>query len=1675
MLTTTTKATVEIAPSDLARVLELYEDGFCLKSFDLAKSFGPLESWRGTSARIVAGRLAMNLGSPRLAMALHDRAYREDPTDPEAIYYQTRAILGRKGPLRAWAFFREIGELPEAPDAILADWYATRAITLGHLRDFDAADAWLARAEQTRPEWPWVQIERCSLLEMEDRYDEALAAARFSLELRPWYRPGVQAVARMLQLLHRDQEAIALLIEAADRLENGPIVAQLATLQAEIGHHEDSRRSYDRYAELSPLLDRHTKRWLAARRSDASYHCGDYARAAEFARDSNEPFFLKLVDRLTNLDPEAKRVTLEVPFVRQHHQTCAPATLSAISRYWGQPAEHLEVAEAICYNGTPDHRERSWAESNGYLAREFEVTWEASVALLDRGIPFTLTTIETMSGHLQAVTGYDARRGTLLIRDPTLPHSGEAFADGFLERQRPNGPRGMAMVPLAQAERLDGLGLPKSGLYDHLYKMQVALRNHDRPRALEAFEVMKLETPDDRLTLQARRVLAIYDADTSELLASIEQLLTLFPDDSNFLLGKLAVLRDLSRRDERLAMLKQLCEQPKANPFFRRQYAQELTADAREQDHVVKLVDRVLRVMPLDDLSIWIKAGVLWDRGELTEAFELYRIAACLDDKDESLSRSYFSAARHLHRTEETLGFLKARSKRFGTRSSQPARTLYWAFGQFERMTEAFAVLDEALRLRPNDGELLLFTAEAHAEHGQFDRAADRLTAAEGSSRREAWLRAAARLASAQGNLHEALGLWRQVLQAEPSAPDAIAAVARLLAETSGRAEALDHLRKVSERFPHNFPIHQLWNNWLRDDGPDASEPVVRQMLAIHPADAWAHRELAILLSQQGRPIEALEAMKVATHLEPSSTTEASVRGSILLQAGRREEAKTAFREAIRRSVDNDFAIGQWIDACDAKADRLEALAFVEAELSRQVMFGDGLIAFARRASGVLDPIELLGSLRRAWEARPDLWHAWTALIRQTIEVADLDAALDLASKAVERFPLLPRIRLDQAAVFQAMSDPKGQIEALEHGLAMSPTWGMAARLLSEAHERAGDLASSKLVLERAAARAPLDPLNHGWLAEALWKLDEHGEALDRVQRAIRLDPSYEWAWNALRSWSTRQERPELPAEMARELATIRGGEARSWLNLARTLTGPDTLDERINAFEKAVTLDPHNVEAIDLRAELLAEAGRFDEAQAACSLDRWDSRPPLYLRGRSAWIKARSGDLSGAIEQMKPLLLEDPDYYWGWKNLAEWTCEAAEPAEYLEAAEGMVRLAPEDPMALAYRAEAKAKLQDRDGAKADFRKAYELAPAYAFAGMTLFDMLRSDEQLADASAVLATLKENIGGDFVITREVQLALDCSDLETAVAGLRSLCASSDPAEWPLLAAEEAFGKAGWHDRAEPIYREAIALAEPHPMVGTLLVRCRSHQGNLKRDRTIDALFRSGTEVGRKALATYLDLVIRAKAWKNLGSLIRNHRTALRQDTATWGGVGYALTTVVKSRAAADWLGDWRDRHDAAPWMLINNVIALRAIGRDEEAHAVSLGALELVDDYTTPYHHHWLAFDDALEGHFEQAEQRIADIDTSTFDEINRLLRALILAQVEVGKASPETRKTAFASAREKLAEVTGEITIPVEDHGAIRHAYDQALRRIAEDVGGLGASLWAWSHRWIKNPVKKAS
>ncbi len=310
-------------PTELAGVLSLYEQGQVLSAFELSRQFGPIAQWRGPAGRLLAGRLANNLGSPRLGSSLHRLAYRESPDNPDVIYYYARNVFERRGTLEAWEFLTAHEALPSATTETRADWYSLHGLVLGWLRDFDEATAWLDRAHALCPERPWPWIERADLLERQDRYAEALAAARKSLEIRPWYRPGVQAAARLLQLMDRDREALSLLVEGCERLQSGPVALQLASLQTELAMHADARATLDRVVELSPLLDRYFAKYLAARRSDAAYYCGDIAAAIQLGRESENEFHKKVAETLAAGAGQGRRALLPVPFVRQHHLTCA--------------------------------------------------------------------------------------------------------------------------------------------------------------------------------------------------------------------------------------------------------------------------------------------------------------------------------------------------------------------------------------------------------------------------------------------------------------------------------------------------------------------------------------------------------------------------------------------------------------------------------------------------------------------------------------------------------------------------------------------------------------------------------------------------------------------------------------------------------------------------------------------------------------------------------------------------------------------------------------------------------------------------------------------------------------------------------------------------------------------------------------------------------------------------------------------------------------------------------------------------------------------------------------------------------------------------------------------------------------------------------------------------------
>ena len=351
------------------------------------------------------------------------------------------------------------------------------------------------------------------------------------------------------------------------------------------------------------------------------------------------------------------------------------------------------------------------------------------------------------------------------------------------------------------------------------------------------------------------------------------------------------------------------------------------------------------------------------------------------------------------------------------------------------------------------------------------------------------------------------------------------------------------------------------------------------------------------------------------------------------------------------------------------------------------------------------------------------------------------EEAYALARDATARDPLTAKLWVDRAEAAKAANHPDDALDALHKAVAVAPGWPPLARELADALTEAGEDDEAIRALERAVTRNPLDAWVRWQLADRLWQADRGDDALDHAKASVRHEPPYDpdmpgrpdLAWGAVMYWSDRLFRPEEAADLAREQTRDRAGDPRAWVRLARTLNDFGEADEILGALDKALELDPKNVEAYDLKAERLAQLGRFDEALDTARPSVLATDLPLILQGRAAWIEARRGNYEMAIPPMQALVAVDPEYVWGWQQLAEWYNDIGRSDDYLQAADELCRLRPEHPMSLTMRGEAKLQTGDREAGKEDLREVLRAFANYSPAAAILFDACLADDEMTEA------------------------------------------------------------------------------------------------------------------------------------------------------------------------------------------------------------------------------------------------------------------------------------------------------------------------------------------------------
>ncbi len=1644
-------------PSDLAELGRLYNDARYLDGFRYAEKFAPPEAWPGAEGLILAGRYMNCWGDWERANRLHTAAWRIAPHDPTAVYYYSLKVHQRHGPFEALRFLHEQRAVMEPAETTLPHtWlWLHRARLLATFRDFEGAEVWLRRAQPMGAADPWWWVEQSRLLEQQDRYAEALDSIHAAFRLQPRYRPALEAQAHLLMLLNRDDEALAVLHDAIEHTQVGSLGQMLAVLLGELERHEEILPVLDRVAEVLPCANLPQRQWLDSRRSDALRLLGRDEEAAAVARKVGLPFFDRVAEKLAAIPtPRPRRVQLPVGFVRQHHMTCAPATLAAISHFWQRPVDHLELARLICYDGTPDHEERHWAETHGWLAREFTVTWETATALLDRGCPFTLGTVATRSAHLQAVVGYDALLGLLLIRDPYQRTHGECVADKFLAACASHGPRGMVLVPAERADLLDGLELPEAALYDEWYALRRALVRHDRAAAQAALDRLAAQAPGHRLTLHGQRELAVYDGNLLRQFESTRGLLALFPDDPNFRLDEVQYLRALGRTTEcreRIAAL--VRKDPDALSL--REYAQSLASDARTHRRAHRVYRRVLRRRAPDAGNLRAFANLLWDQHEFAAATEIHRLAACVGDKVEANWDSYFAASRHLRRSDECFTLLRQREQRLGAQSAQPTRTFFRACETLDRTTEGFAALEAALLRRPDDGELTLFAAECRGRFGQLEESARLLAAARPQSPPLPWLRVAARLAEIRTDHAAALGYYRELLTLNPIDVDALGAIARLLATLEGRAAALDFLRAAAAQHPTLIPLHTLLLEWLRSELPEEALQAIDHLLSLDANNAWALREKALILGRLNRPADAIPLAETACQIEPNSHTSAGVLGFILVSHHRPAEARAAYETSIRVGL-SAYYMGELMNLGEDFATRCATIQFFQAELERQPVPEDlAFLRFRELARAVLSPEDTEAALKKILAAHTDKWAAWSAYGTHLVDQGKADAALSHTRESTERFPLVARLWLDLAAAQGNARQPEAEIESLRRALELAPSWSRASRALADAHERALQLDAAEHVLRRALAAEPLDISAHAYLADLLWRRKQQTEAVTLVKRAITIDPTFDWGWDHLNQWAASTGEPKLALDLAQAITRSRPGDVQAWVRLARLQTS--TPEEALATLERALAINPRDVETHEFRANMLSSLGRQDEAIAACRPEVFGEKPPLVLQGRAIWIEHTRGHTAVAITQMRQLLQAHPDYVWGWSCLTEWAWETNDAATTLEAARKWAWLAPTRAVPLGYASIAQQKMGHRKEAKDALWRALEREPGYDYGANTLLRWLAEDGAVEEAQRLLRHIETHLTP--ADAKRSQVLFEVMRLDQAAAGkaLVELVGVMGERTHLLRECITALQEARWHKLIAASLEPLLSAADTPVAVATHWVGTWAPQqkwGKLKQleERGVpEPMLRQAWAVALEAMGQ------QHRIWR-LRWLRYRRGPWLREKETTWAALGFALLAAGSPRAAVTWLKDWAGRKELQPWMLYNLVISYYKTKRPQEVAPIITHALALPADNTRVDFLLWQGLESALRADLPAAEEALAQTNSPSLDlhaKTVRLLTQLLVDFHQNIKTRPVDR--VLGEAKNRLD------TIWSENPGASR---DPALRHFrARTLRHLGTHASSWLTR----------
>ncbi len=777
-------------------------------------------------------------------------------------------------------------------------WFFGRLELLNTFRLFDESRRVVDDAEARFPHHPWARCLRPQWLAAQDRRQEALDVIQGILDAEPTIPFAHMLRVRFLSLLGRREEAVDAARAGLRVVEDAGLARQAASMLVEIGRRSEAIDLLDEAERLSPLADRSLRQYLRSSRLECLYLDERFDEALAVAeaivrdqhRRASRPERRSYAERIRDAlsDParaERRRIVLPVPFVPQDHMTCSPATLAAIAGTWreatgqdGEPTPHAHtrmaerIAAEICTDGTPVELSRDWADRNGWRTAEFLPDAASTEALIARGLPFAIHTAWLGGGHSQTLMGFDARTGTAVVREPSIPR----FIERTFERKDRIYPGfalvGLAMVPAdaPEAAALDEVALPARGPFDLQHQMRLGWRLGDEVRADRAFDELRERWPDDDATLLAIADRAARHGNAVVQLEAITVLAERYPEDDLLVRRRASLLQSLGRLDEALALLTARIGSRAAAPGLLLD-----AADVRlNRGEPAASVERIVltaaaRGHSLSECCAFL-AMLRQRHGDLEGAVRLLWANGYLAPSHRGSMDFWLDALRRLGRLPEAIAELERRLTAEQSLAKDLLRALASALWMAGRREEACERIERAAASDPDDQTFGLLRVRYRRALGRHRDADDALASLEGRISQLDLLSERATGAMARHDRVEAMGHYRAILAIDPTSAHAWSGLHDLASDPTAVDGLVDELLAHFERMPAYWTVVDALTVVLRDRDPGRGIAVLRRHLEHHPSNATAWQRLALLESAVGHAEEAVTAARRACEIAPT-------------------------------------------------------------------------------------------------------------------------------------------------------------------------------------------------------------------------------------------------------------------------------------------------------------------------------------------------------------------------------------------------------------------------------------------------------------------------------------------------------------------------------------------------------------------------------------------------------------------------------------------------------------------------------------------------------------------------------------------------------------------------------------------------------------------------------------